>query len=400
MKRKNIMVFGGEFYNKGAQAMSFITISRLKTEFPNHNILFVSELDSRRDENELTNYNFEIITNPFGRDNWPVENLIRKVLKRSEKPNPKDIRHLLNDTEILFDISGYELSSQWGEEKSKAYLDRIKVCNELGIKTVILPQSIGPFDYGSNQSEMVQMLQNSLKTVEVIMPREPQGELALNEVGIRENVIQVPDIVLTSRELINWELIYKKIEPEKKFAIQPNSVGIIPNMRNFDHGNKESILEMYKETVKYLRNDGKPIYLARHSNEDIKACYLIKEMFPEDKGVQVIEDDMTPTEFENMVSQFDFTIGSRFHSVIHSFKAGIPGMVLGWAIKYQELAKLFDQQDYVFDVRDNLDVNDFVNKVKLMNENFGSEAEKISTKMDSIKQFSDPFDIAFNELEK
>ena len=41
MEKKNIMIFGGEFFNKGAQAMSFITISRLKSEFPNHNVLFV-----------------------------------------------------------------------------------------------------------------------------------------------------------------------------------------------------------------------------------------------------------------------------------------------------------------------------------------------------------------------
>src|SRR5690625_5958156 len=85
MRRKNIMIFGGEFYNKGAQAMSFITISRLKSHFPDHNILFISELDSKRTPEELENYNFDIIANPFDRNNFFGENFIRSILGKSQK---------------------------------------------------------------------------------------------------------------------------------------------------------------------------------------------------------------------------------------------------------------------------------------------------------------------------
>ena len=42
---KNIIIVGGDFNNKGAQAMSFITISRLREHFPNHEILFASGMD-------------------------------------------------------------------------------------------------------------------------------------------------------------------------------------------------------------------------------------------------------------------------------------------------------------------------------------------------------------------
>ena len=398
MKRRNIMIFGGEFYNKGAQAMSFITISRLKSQFPDYEIIFVSELDSRRPASEIENYNFKMITNPFGRNNFIGENLIRKAFRRNEKPNPKEVRHLLDNTDYLFDISGYELSSQWGKEKSEVYLDRLKIAHEKGIKTVILPQSIGPFDYGEHQDKMVNMLRDVLKEVEIIMPREPQGEQALNKIGIKDNVIHFTDIVLTNKEPINWNVIYKKQHPEKEFNIEPNSVGIIPNMRNFDHGNEEIILNLYKETVSYLRSIDKPVYLSRHSDEDIKACHLIKEMFPNDSGVHVIEDDMTPTEFENMVSQFDFTIGSRFHSVIHSFKVGVPTLVLGWAVKYQELAKLFEQEKYVFDVREEFEVNDFVNAVKEMDNNLEFESKKINKQLNEMQQYEDPFEYTFKQL--
>jgi len=392
------MIFGGEFYNKGAQAMSFITVSRLKVMYPDHNILFVSELDSRRPNEELTNYNFDIITNPFDRNNFIGENFIRKILGRNEKPNPKDIKHLLEETEFLFDISGYELSSQWGAKKSQNYLNRLKEAHRLGIRTVMLPQSIGPFDYKEDSKEIISALQNILRTVEVIMPREKQGEQDLSEIGIEKNVKRFPDMVLTSKEPIKWDLIYKDEQPEKTFNLKTNSVGIIPNMRNFDHGNKESILGLYQETVQHLRNKGKHVYLARHSNEDIQACHLIKDMFSNDDKVQVIEEDMTPNEFEKMVEYFDFTIGSRFHSVVHSFKVGVPSIILGWATKYQEIAQLFGQEKYVFDVRENFEPINFINMVKQMDKTAEEESKVIIEKMREVNDFGDPYDYAFNLL--
>lgn len=399
MRRKNIMIFGGEFYNKGAQAMSFITISRLKSHFPDHNILFISELDSKRTPEELENYNFDIIANPFDRNNFFGENFIRSILGKSQKPNPKKIKYLLKETEYLFDISGYELSSQWGEKKSNDYLNRFKVAHENGIKTIILPQSIGPFNYGKNQKNMEEKLQNVLKSVEIIMPRELQGKQELEKIGITDNVVHFSDIVLTNKEPIKWEHIYKKIEDEKKFNIQPNSVGIIPNMRNFDHGNKEKILDLYKRTIDYLIKEKKTIYLTRHSHEDIKACYLIKDNFVNNSNVIVIEDDMTPSEFENMVKQFDFTIGSRFHSIIHSFKVGVPALILGWAIKYKELATLFNQEKYVFDVRENFDINSFINKVKEINKNSKQESEIIKQQLENLNKYDDPFEYVYKLID-
>lgn len=398
MSYRNIMIFGGEFYNKGAQAMSFITISRLKQQFPNHNILFVSELDSRRPEDELENYNFDIITSPFGRNNIIGENLIRQLLKRNSKPNPKHVKKLLDHTEYLFDISGYELSSQWGVKKSKKYLNRLKNSHSRGIKTFILPQSIGPFDYGKDNDQMIPLLQAVLTDVEVIMARENQGKKDLEQIGITDNVIRIPDIVLTNKEPVNWNLIYKEIPDEKRFDILPNSVGIIPNMRNFDHGSKQRVLDLYRETIISLRNKGKNIYLAKHSYEDIEACILIKNLFKNDNNVIVIDEDVTPNEFEKMVEQFDFTIGSRFHSVVHSFKVGVPCLILGWASKYQEVAELFEQSSYVFDVRDDFKINHFVKQVEKMNEEFTKEGQKIKQKMKESNDFVDPFDFIFEKI--
>ena len=42
---KNIIITGGELFNKGAQAMTFITVDEMKKRFTDHNIYVLSEMD-------------------------------------------------------------------------------------------------------------------------------------------------------------------------------------------------------------------------------------------------------------------------------------------------------------------------------------------------------------------
>ncbi|EMF0416501.1 TPA: hypothetical protein I0I26_RS11610, partial [Enterococcus faecium] len=88
-EKRNIIITGGEFNNKGAQAMSFITISRLKEKFPEHNIIFASIIDANRSKKELSKYNFEIVPDPLTRNNFFCENIIRKILGKNLRKNPK-----------------------------------------------------------------------------------------------------------------------------------------------------------------------------------------------------------------------------------------------------------------------------------------------------------------------
>lgn len=396
--KKNIVIYGGEFNNKGAQAMSFITISRLKNEFPEHEILFASENEIKRDETVLSKYNFKIIQSPFIRKNFIGENIVRKILKKEKRINSKESIKLLENTEYLFDISGYALSSQWGIAGSKKYLDRFNLARKMGIKTVILPQSIGPFNYGDQSLEMEKYIKNSLQYVNVIMPREKQGVRDLRKLNLSDNVYYSPDIVLTNKKEISWDSIYKKKIEVKSYEICPNSVVVIPNMRNFDHGNKEKIMNIYKNIIVKLIENKKNIYLVRHSFEDIKACTLIKEMFPNDDRIRLIGDDMTPIEFELLIKQFDMCIASRFHSVVHAYKMGTPCVILGWATKYKELAKLFRQEGYVFDVREQFDDKRFAKEFSYMIENYKKEKEVIIDQLKLLTEYSDPFDIAFKNV--
>ncbi|MDZ7835034.1 MAG: polysaccharide pyruvyl transferase family protein [Alkalibacterium sp.] len=71
--------------------------------------------------------------------------------------------------------------------------------------------------------------------------------------------------------------------------------------------------------------------------------------------VILLDRDISSLEFDILVEKLDFIIGSRFHSIVHSYKNHVPCIAIGWATKYHELLKLFGQYDYMFDVRESLD---------------------------------------------
>ncbi|WOV56342.1 polysaccharide pyruvyl transferase family protein [Enterococcus faecium] len=252
MNKKSIAIIGGEFNNKGAQAMSFITISRLKKQYPNHKILFVSAIDVLK--NNKDDYNFEIIQDPFLKNNFLGENIVRKILKKTYRTNPKDYKQYLDSIEYVFDINGYSLSSQWGNRISKIYADRYILAKKLGKKVAILPQSLGPFDYKKDKSEMSKLISKSLSNLEVVFAREHQGVESLREIGVEENVVYSPDLVLTNKEEIDWSAIYKEPFKPREYSIPSNSVAVIPNMKNFQHGNTAEIMDLL-DLSQYLGHD-------------------------------------------------------------------------------------------------------------------------------------------------
>ena len=55
---RNIIITGGELFNKGAQAMTFVAVDELKKRFPEHEIYLLSEMDLERPKAEREQYAF------------------------------------------------------------------------------------------------------------------------------------------------------------------------------------------------------------------------------------------------------------------------------------------------------------------------------------------------------
>lgn len=109
---------------------------------------------------------------------------------------------------------------------------------------------------------------------------------------------------------------------------------------------------MYKDIISHLVEKEKKVYIFRHSREDFSICKLIAEQFHNAKVV-LLDNEFSCLEYDEFVKKFDFVICSRFHGCVHAYRNYIPCILLGWAIKYQELAENVGQEQYAFDITSN-----------------------------------------------
>lgn len=384
---KNIIITGGELFNKGAQSMTFVVVDEIKKRIPECQIFLMSPLDYPRKEQITNTYKFEIINKFDNRYAIAHNNLIKKLLylitKKINITELKYIDNIYDNTIAQIDISGYALGSNWGKNEAEYYLSYIDFANAYNVPVYLLPQSFGPFNF-SDQT-INNHIRNTLSFCKKIYARENEGYIVLKEKYQLENVYQHCDIVLNNKS-VNLNNVYQEKRMFNLPEIKNNSIAIIPNMQNLKYGNKEKILLVYRESIKLLLKNNYFIYLIRHSSVDIEICREIKNMFSNEKKVILLEDEYDCFEYSKFVGSFKFIIASRYHSIIHGYKEGIPSLLLGWAKKYIELAELFDQKQYVLDVRDELKIDVVLNKINLLLQNHNSDSEHIKCVIKKLQQ--------------
>jgi colanic acid/amylovoran biosynthesis protein len=381
----SIAIVGGELFNKGAQAMTLTVVNQMAERFPEKDIYLLSGRDYERDQKEKNRYAFSILP-------WDAEvqlSLLSPGLdivntESYSKRERETVRKVFSNCSMLIDISGLALSSQMGAAASFIYLTNIVLSKEYDVPMYVLPQSIGPFDFSAGKKIVLNpLLQTYLSYPEVICPREKAGAVAL-ESYTRSNVQQEFDIVLQTE---GYEL-------DNVFASEPNldlkkidteAVGIVPNSRVFERTYPKELYKLYEAVIDELLESGKTIYILRHSVEDLDLCRNIKQLNDND-NIHLFEEDLSAPELEHIINQLEFLIGSRYHSLVHAYKHGVPVIAIGWAIKYEELLDEFGQSQYFFEGREQIDVEIFVDSVSRMINEWESETETILEKLDEVRQ--------------
>lgn len=397
---KNIIITGGQLYNKGAEAMVYLAVDQLKKKYPDANMIVLSSADYKRTEEEKAKFNFEILPRvpqiyfplPKVLKNAPgLKNQARSLVRFNVKEAIK-FRKILKNTLLMVDISGYALSSQFKTGHSLNYLSAIFIAKQHNVPFYLMPQSFGPFDYSDNvKKEMDKLIGEALNYPEVIFAREKEGyDLLNNQYSLKDNLKLSMDSVLVNSE-INLKNVFREV-PKTIKTDHIKGVGIVPNMKTFEHGDKENLLVAYKVMIDYLINKGKQVYIVRHSFEDLEACVSIKEMYEKNNSVTLVEDDMSCLDFDVLVNSFDFIIGSRYHSIVHAYKNGVPTIAIGWATKYHELLASFNQSQYIFDVRNKINKNDLIATLEALNTNYSKESSIIKKKLVEV-QANNPYDV-------
>ena len=242
---KKFILVGANFINLGATALAYTTVSEIKRKYPDCEVYMLSNFDFMNDHSDL---NFKVIGlnknawNIFMHYNYCpsyIKGIIKKIIKKSSDfADVKKMQAIFHNCDGVFDISGYSLSSQWGEEQTNRHLDIVEKFLDYGVSYYFMPQSFGPFNYQNNSMKTVERISNILSRAKAIFAREKEGYDYLKELIGESNLYQSCDLVLQAQE-IDEKSVFKTVEKKQIRLNTTNNVAMIPNMRNFDHGNKE-----------------------------------------------------------------------------------------------------------------------------------------------------------------
>ena len=261
----------------------------------------------------------------------------------------------------------------------------------------ILPQSLGPFKYRLwDKIKYYPLLLYYLKYPRIIWAREKDG-LAKVKFFVGRNLRQNVDLVLMQNDLDLGNLFTAKPKL-RSFPISKNSVGIIPNSKVKENNKENDLYKIYQEIINFLLQKGRNIYIIRHSSEDLDFCKKLKGLFFDNDQVLLIEDDLNSIELKDLLGKFDYLIVSRYHSVIHAYKNKRPCLIIGWAIKYNELAVSFGQQAFCFDIRKKLGKDSICNALLQLNNSYKLESKKIEHKINDLIKNDNIFQDIMNDL--
>ena len=389
---KNVLIVGAGFENKGAQSMLFVTVSEIIKHYPNAVIYHACAENYDESQFRFIKLFYDNQAMLYALKNsillkvkFFIKDCIKFVIGRHNNLwKYNQLKKKIKSIDLIIDISGYNIGKKWSIEIQESYLNNIRLAKKYNIPMVIMPQSFGPFDYPEDKKSVLKDLKELLPYPDKIFAREREGFEFLSKIFKLSNVELSTDLVLQNKG-ISLESIFNKNIIVNVPKLQKKAVGIVPNTQCFRHGNKDKNLEIYNQIIKKLIEKGKEVYLFRHSFEDLEVC---KEIYKnvDHKHVSVLYNDFSCIEYDEFIKQFDFIVCSRYHGNVHAYRNFVPAILLGWSVKYTELAEILGQSQYVFDItKTDINTSDIVTAVEKMCDRFMVESNIIKSNLEQIQ---------------
>lgn len=383
---RNIIITGGGFGNKGAEAMTYISVSELKKRFPQHTIYLYLPGHETIPAEKKKQYAFEFIGwNPIKFARAQKNPLLNALCTLKNRREFLDCNNVYRNTDLMIDVSGYALGSNWSGKICSDYLDNIEFAHAYGIPVYLMPQSFGPFDFFGDAGKKIDMrAANLLSGVKKICAREEEGYNYLVEHYQLNNVELKADLVLNNSG-VDYQQVFRQMPELNIPTIAPDSVCVIPNDKVYEFCRTDA-QDVYADVISNLLSRGKIVYLMFHSTMDREKCVSLKSKFQKEQNVIFLDRDYSCIEFNEIVKQFQYMVGSRFHSIVHALKNGIPCIALGWAVKYHDLLKEFGQEAYYHDMRAISDMSEILESLMQMEKRHEEESSRIMQHIKDVQK--------------
>ena len=194
----------------------------------------------------------------------------------------------------------------------------------------VMPNSFGPFD-GFAVAKLVYKV---LKRCKIVTVRETISQHMLNEIGIDTHLFPDLGFRLNKKVRKNNEIIYlrKQYPTYQLVAITarpyrfPGSTNPIKSYHNY-------VRQMAKFSKWLFDNKYFPVFvehtLSETTHENDSTCILeITSMLNPKEYYFIRDKNYTCQDLKAIYSEFDYVIGTRFHSVIFSLSEGVPAIAI------------------------------------------------------------------------
>jgi len=379
MNKNNVVLIDPYLPNKGDQAIFFSVVSNLKKQFPECKISLFSTSAAQMPFKQMQNYKCRFFS-------WGLREKVKILLGFSNCQSK-----LLKDSFLVVATNGFMVSPDWGFRGALEFVLNIAVAKRLGVPFVVNSQSIETRGFSLiERMVLFPLFWWYFKYPEKIFVRE-KSRLSSVKRFSGGNAFYSPDSVLLN-DNIDFNAVLNGLSKNRFFSIRPLSVGLFPNTSMFKKVKKKFFLRLVEKSVLKLVRDGYNVYICRHAFEDLGLCREIYALFSS-KRVHLIEDDLQCFELDNLVKKFDFVLAFRYHSIITSFRFGVPVLTVGWDEKYNELMRTFNQTAYCFDGRKPFLVKDFLNAIGCLEHHNFEQSIEIFNRLQDLRLANKTFKV-------
>lgn len=313
----------------------------------------------------------------------------RKLVFPFMSQNERETLKIMSESEIcLVKGGGFLHSSGRIIDSYIIYfqLFHIKLALSLGKPVYVMPNSFGPF----NGFFVKRMVRSTLNKCKLVTARESISKKMLDEISVKSRLFPDLGFSLNTKET--------KVDLEKSLEGQSKNrkrIGITVRPYRFPNSdNPQKKYENYIESMvaftKWLYAAGYlPIFIEQVLSEtthesDMVAILEITKRLNRTEYVIISDDTYDSRDLKTIYGQMDYTVGTRFHSVIFSLSENVPCIAIEYGgNKGTGILKDMDLSQYGIPIEeisfDNLkmtfeDLIDNSNQVK----------EKISIYMDHV----------------
>lgn len=273
------------------------------------------------------------------------------------------------ESELVLDLSGVSFVDGRGLPILIYNVQCILIPNWFGIKTMKVSQAMGSFNNTLNRL----LARHFLSKVDIIAARGAVTRAFLSSIGIAHEYCTDAAFSLELNGVLpeSVENILVKIRESGN-----KIVGLCPSVVVKEYCDK-NMVDYHIVMVKFIKSlielgysvlifpHSARAFTAKTKNNDMPLC---REIFFRGRDIPelyLIDELLNARELRLLISECNYFVGSRFHSVISALCVKTPFYLIGWSHKYAEVLDSFGISELALDFKD-LTVNRLVEKFQEM----------------------------------